>query len=257
MKTTFWFYLSSVAAMMTAVLLSFAVAAEQPSGSEGMRKQMNEAFQQGNFKDAYDGFRKLVLDPHDDPAKVGGDLNVAVQCLQRLNRVAEIDALLEEAVKIHKDNWRLLATAADQYMNVPHFGFIVAGKFDRGQQRGGGNMVNSTQRDRVRALQLMVQAMPLAMKNENHAEVGSYLQSLAGMLLNNRGYDEAWRLQYLTDLKVLPDYDPGWGWEFGRQATGARSMPTAIRFSTTCRRVSRPPRPTASGGGGASSKPSK
>ena len=28
-----------------------------------MRKQMNESFQQGNFKDAYEGLRKLVLDP--------------------------------------------------------------------------------------------------------------------------------------------------------------------------------------------------
>ena len=32
-----------------------------------------------------------------------------------------------------RSNWRLLAAAADQYMNVPHSGFIVAGKFERGQ----------------------------------------------------------------------------------------------------------------------------
>ena len=36
-------------------------------------------------------------------------------------------------------------------------------------------MVNAVERDRVRALQLMVQAMPLALKDENHAEVGDYL----------------------------------------------------------------------------------
>jgi hypothetical protein len=35
------------------------------------------------------------------------------------------------------------------------------------------------------------------------------------MLLSNRGYDEAWRLQYLTDLKELPDYEPGWHWDGG------------------------------------------
>ena len=39
------------------------------------------------------------------------------------------------------------------------------------------------------------------------------------MLLNNRGYSEAWRLQYLTDLNVLPDYEPGWG--YYRRAAGA------------------------------------
>ena len=30
------------------------------------------------------------------------------------------------------------------------------------------------------------------------------------MLLNNRGYYEAWRLQYLTDLTKLPDYEDGY-----------------------------------------------
>ena len=58
----------------------------------------------------------------------------------------------------------------------------------------------------------MVQALPLAQKDDNHAEVGSFLLSLADMLLNNRGYGESWRLQYLTDLSVLPDYDDGWGY---------------------------------------------
>ncbi len=223
MKATFWFYLSSLAGIMAAMLLPFALGAEETGSTAEMRAQMNEAVQQGNFKDAYEGFRKLILDPSDEPRQVGGDLKAAVSCLQRLNRVAEIDALLEEAVKVHKDNWRLLAAAAEQYMEVPHFGFIVAGKFERGQHRGGGHVVNATERDRVRALQLMVGAMPLAMKDENHAEVGEFLQSLARMLLNNRGYSEAWRLQYLTDLKTLPDYEPGWGWGFGygRQATGA------------------------------------
>ena len=49
--------------------------------------------------------------------------------------------------------------------------------------------------------------------------MGDYLLALANMLLNNRGYSESWRLQYLTDLKVLPDYDDGWG--YYRQSTGA------------------------------------
>ena len=59
-------------------------------------------------------------------------------------------------------------------MNVPHQGFIVAGKFCRGNQRGGGKVVNAVERDRVRALQLMVQAKPLALKDEDHVAVGDY-----------------------------------------------------------------------------------
>ena len=128
------------------------------------------------------------------------------------------------SLQVHKANWRLLASAAQNYMNIPHQGFIVAGKFCRGNQRGGGKVVNAVERDRVRALQLMAQAMPQALKDENHAEVGDYLLALANMLLNNRGYSESWRLQYLTDLKVLPDYEDGWGYyrQTIRRAGGCR-----------------------------------
>lgn len=211
MKAIFRFCRLASAGLIAAMLLSSAVSSAAPSDTRDMRRQMQETYNQGNYKDAYAGYRKLALDPQDDPRQVGDDLNMAVQCLQQLNSVDEIDDLLEDAVKVHKSNWRLLWRTAQQYLDIPHHGFIVAGKFYRGNKRGGGKVVNAVERDRVRALQLMVEAMPLAMKDEDHGQVGDYLQSLAGMLLNNRGYNESWRLQYLTDLKVLPDYDDGWG----------------------------------------------
>ncbi len=223
MKAAFCFCLSSLFGIMATVFLPCTARADEPGEIAETRKQMSESLQQGNYKDAYEGFHKLILDPRNDGGEVGGDLRAAVNCLEHLGRIAEIDALIEEAVKLHTSNWRLLAAAADQYMNVPHPGFIIAGKFERGGHRGGGNPVNAGERDRVRALQLMVEAMPLAMKDEEHADVGGFLQSLAGILLNNRSYNEAWRLQSLTDLKTLPDYEPGWGWGwgYGRQAVGA------------------------------------
>ncbi len=181
---------------------------------EGDRKRMQDAFKQGNFKDAYEGFRKLTLDPKDDPQRVGSDLNMAVQCLQQLNRIDEVDGLLEKAIAAHQTNWRLLSRTAEEYMRVPHYGFIVAGTFRRGPMRGGGRAVNAIERDRVRALQLMVQAMPSARKDDGRAEVGSYLLDFANVLLNNRGYGDSWRLQYLTDLAVLPDYEDGSGYYF-------------------------------------------
>ena len=255
MNAILWSWLSAALGMMTATLLSLAAFAAASASDEQLRKQTQENYNQGNFKDAYEGFRKLALDPQNDPRLVGNDLNMAVQCLQRLNRVDEIDALLEDVVRVHKANWRLLWSAAQNYMNIPHQGFIVAGKFCRGNKRGGGKVVNAVERDRVRALQLMVQAMPLAMKDENHGEVGDYLLALANMLLNNRGYNESWRLQYLTDLKVLPDYEDGWG--YYRQTAVRRWMPTASRCSMTCPRVSRPRRTTASGGDGVYSRRSR
>jgi uncharacterized protein YfaS (alpha-2-macroglobulin family) len=185
-----------------------AAGAETPPN----RDQLKKTFDAGNFKDAYEGLRKLALDPKTDPAKVGGDMQLAIQALQRLNRVGEIDALLEGTIAAHKDNWRLLQTASQSYMQVPHFGFMIAGKFERGQHRGGGQMVSAVERDRVRALQLMVQAIPNARKDDSRAEVAQFFLALSDMLLNNRGYNESWRLQTLTDLATLPDYEPGWGY---------------------------------------------
>ena len=181
-------------------------AAERP-GKPPSRERAQKLFKDGNFNDAYQAYRRLSLDPDDDPRQVTQDLDMATQCLQQLNRVAEIDEFREAVIATHTGNWRLLAGAAQNYMNVPHHGFMVAGKFQRGNKRGGGQMVSADERDRVRALQLMVQAMPLALEDDDHISVANFMLSMARMFLNNRGYGEAWRLQYLTDLDELPDYD--------------------------------------------------
>jgi len=194
-------------------------AAVEPEDQSMQRKALQKTFQEGNYNDAYEGYRRLALDPGTDPRQVGSDLEMATQCLIQLNRMDEIDEFREAVIEVHAGNWRLLWAAARNYMNVPHHGFIVAGEFDRGNKRGGGRVVNAQERDRVRALQLMVQALPMAREDDNHSEVGSFLLELAGMLLNNRGYGEAWRLQYLTDLEELPDYEEGWG--YYREPPGA------------------------------------
>ncbi len=203
-----------VGMILVAVVLwsTFALlAAPAQEGLQSLRDTALKLEREGNFREAYDLFRKLALDPGNDARKVGEDLNHALQCLQRLNLIHEIDAFREGVIEVHAENWRLLWAAAETYLNIPHHGFLIAGEFHRGRHRGGGRVVNAAERDRVRALQLMKQALPLAQEDENHGEVGHYLLAFARMLLNNRGYSESWRLQYLTDLGELPDYDDGWG----------------------------------------------
>ncbi|MCC7084627.1 MAG: alpha-2-macroglobulin [Pirellulales bacterium] len=207
-----------VAAVNFVLLMIFVAnlrSVEAPSNTEAGRfqKMLND----GNFKDAYEGFRRLALDPKADPANVGNSLNLALSALQQLGRLDEIDELRENVIKVHAKNWRLLMAAAETYLNYEHFGYIVAGKFSRGPKRGGGDAVNSTDRDRVRALQLMVQAMPLAATDADKPAVSEFWSAMSRMLLSNRGYDEAWRLQYLTDLAELPDYDQGWYRDGGAQ----------------------------------------
>ena len=206
------------------LLASLALAATPAADDETVasrREQLHRTMDQGNFKDAYDGLRKIILEPGQP---VGADLDRAVQCLERLNRTAEIDELLEAAVKAQQGDarrWWFLAEVARSYTQIPKQGFIVAGKFYRGPYRGGaGRYVNTTARDRVRALQLMVKALPNARKDDDHAKVAGFLLNLADMFMNTRGYQESWRLQYKTDLSVLPDYEEGWGY-YGGQVQGA------------------------------------
>jgi uncharacterized protein YfaS (alpha-2-macroglobulin family) len=171
---------------------------------------VDKKYQEGNYKEAYEGFRKLALDAKSPKARVSHFLNMGVASLMSLGRVDEIDEFREAVIEVHRQNWRLLAAAAESHMNTDHSGFIVAGKFYRGPHRGGGKAVNSFERDRVRALQLMAAAMPLAAKDVKKDDVAGFYLQFAQLLLSNRGYYEAWRLQYLTDLGTLPDYDEGW-----------------------------------------------
>ena len=194
-----------------------------PSMAE-MRWKALKAQQNSNFKDAFTLFSKLALDRDDDPRKVGNDLVEAVHCLQSLNRLNEFDTLVEKVIAAHSNNWRLLQAAATLYsgQNYWHQGFIIAGTFERGGHRGGGRMVNSWERDRVRALQLMAQATVLIPQETDKARAADFLFDHAQMLLDYRGRRAAWRLQSLTDLATLPDYEEGYyGYYNGGETHGA------------------------------------
>ncbi|MBX9788870.1 MAG: alpha-2-macroglobulin [Pirellulales bacterium] len=196
--------------------VAWLAATEPPKPSRDAAKQL---FDQGNFKEAYDGYRALTLDPQVDPAQVGIDLRWAIQCLRQLGRVAEVDELIESAVAAQANNSKLLVAAAQGYAGIDHFGAIVAGKFQRGNQRGEGRMVNSLERDRVRALQLLRQANDKLAANAPADDAAALYWTWADYLFGFRGNQEAWRLQRLTDLDKLPDYEEGW-WG-GRQTSGA------------------------------------
>src|SRR5262249_20264199 len=176
-----------------------------------------KTFQAGNYKDAYEGLRKLALDPKNDRLQVGGDLELAIRCLQQLGRTDEIDDFREAVIEVHKQNWRLLETAAQTFADNEHYGYIVAGKFSRGHKRGGGRYVSTFQRDRVRALQLMHQAQDLTKTENDKPALGRFYLHFANLLLAGAGYHEPWRLQYLTDLSQLPDYEEGYSYHRGGQ----------------------------------------
>ncbi len=204
-----------------ATLAGFSAMVYSEAAAPPDRGAVQKLYNDGNYKDAFAGFRALALDPNDDPKQVGQDLNMAIQSLRNLGRNNEIDEFREAVVEIHGKNWRLLESAANTLVYGETYGFIIAGKFERGPHRGGdGRMVNSYERDRVRAMQLMQQGLLQALKDDDRSGASQFLLNFAQMLLGNRGYNDAWRLQYLTPLNELPDYEDGW-YGGGGQSSGA------------------------------------
>ncbi|MBI2808212.1 MAG: alpha-2-macroglobulin [Planctomycetes bacterium] len=185
------------------------------------RTKLTKAYNDGNYKVAFEGLRALALNPKNDKTLVGKDLELAINALVRLGRNSEVDDFREAVIKVHAKNWRLLAAAAQTYNSGEHYGFMVAGTFQRGGHRGGGHIVNSLQRDRTRSLQLMKQALDNTKGENDRDALANFHLQFAHLILHGAGNTDAWRLQYLTDLSKLPDYEEGYWWHRHRNHNGA------------------------------------
>ncbi|HYO24498.1 MAG TPA: MG2 domain-containing protein [Lacipirellulaceae bacterium] len=211
--------------LLAAALISLsalALAQPTPATSEGARKLS----EQGNYQEALEQFRALTLPddgdlPEASPADLIQNYRGALACYQQLNRVHDIDEYREAVVAAYPRNWRLLADVGRSYLEIAHHGYLIAGKVERGDHRGGGELVHVAARDRVRALQLFKQAFDAIATAEERTsgEASALLTSFAGALMHG-GYHEAWRLQVLTDLETLPDHETGWGY-YGGEVRGA------------------------------------
>ncbi len=227
------FRLVCIAVVVCSVLAVGVVRGRRDEGPAD-RERFDTLFAQGNYKDAYVGYRALALDPRTEPDRVGTDLQKAIQCLEKLGRVNEVDTFREAVVAVHKDNWRLLQAAAESYLNGDqHTGFIVAGKFQRGPHRGGGRWVGSYERDRSRALQLLVQGLDRARSDPDRSTAGRFLLTLARALMGDRAESDSWRLQSLTPLDALADYEENlyahWGGQQSRAPVEPDGMPVYYR----------------------------
>ena len=211
---------TSIVLIVTLLLLAASAWAEDATHQQ-IRRKAQKAYTNGNWKDAFELYHRLCLEIKNDPTWVGKDFTQAWQCLRQLNRLNELDTFRENVIQRHADNWRLLQDAAHSYSQNTHWGYMVAGEFHRSHHRGGGKYVNSITRDRVRALQLMQQAMGPAEEDPAKSEVAQFYIQVAGIIQQHRGANQAWRLQYLTDLTRLPDYEPGYGYEFDSLTQGA------------------------------------
>lgn len=184
---------------------------------------------QGNYRDAWNLYQKLATQRNSSAKGVVHDLQAGIQCLQRLNRVNEIDEFRAAVLKVHGEQPRVLWQLAETLIQGPHFGYIIDGEFIRGHQRRGRQYVNTMEQDRLRALQLMAQAVEKLKSVNDPALAADIYDDYAKYLMFGRQGNAAWKLQILTDLTETPDYEsvgaePG-NWYRGAPSGGAEGAP--------------------------------
>ena len=192
------------------LLLSVAAIGSRAEPLVEMAERAEKKYTQGDYREAFELYKSALLDNGYDARHVDDDLEKAVDSLQKLGAENEFDFFIENLVEAHQDDWRVYKAAAVQYRNIVKRGYIVAGEFNRGDHRGGqGRFVDSSERDRVRALQLLQKAYALTKNRRptSSEDTKSVLYEMSMALMQNRYDQSAWKLQHLTDLEQLPDYE--------------------------------------------------
>ncbi len=202
-------------ACLSSLGLIALMAAEPPRAD--LRQAAQKQFDGGDWRDAFEIYEKLVRDDQNQGRTLAQDLRQSVQCLRNLQQFGKVDAFREDAGALHDDDWRLLVAAAESLQDGANHGFIVGGEFIRGDARGGGRYVMSIERDRVRALQLMGQARQLlGDADASPQEKAAFYRQLSQIVFTVRSGPNSWKLQRLTDLTEMPDYEEGQrGWLYG------------------------------------------
>ncbi|MDD5729396.1 MAG: hypothetical protein PHV59_12615, partial [Victivallales bacterium] len=171
---------------------------------------------ENNCKEAFYLYRKTLLEYNVSPFT----FSCALASMKKARLEREYDDLFKALAARYAGDPEMLTELAGSVMAVDSYGYIVAGEFVRGDYRGGGDRVCVLERDRVKALRLMLGIMPQITKSKF---TSSYYKVLKKLLLWGRNGQNAWKLQYLTDVNKLPDYEkPAVGrWGFGTRFYGA------------------------------------
>ncbi|MDR0390969.1 MAG: hypothetical protein LBH59_03605, partial [Planctomycetaceae bacterium] len=204
-NTNFYFYSNPTCP-------NFCCADEtEKNNNSNSNESIDKLMETGKYKDVYDILKKLILQPQDPQNRkyieqhninIAHNINNAVNSLQALNRVSEVDEFLEQALLIHKNDWRVLAQIAVAYNNgIRHFGNIIDNKFVRGRVPRGQS-VNTLKRDYTQAMMIFKQAIPLALQDKNKNDVAQFFITIANTIDR---YSQS-NPQMLVDISQLPDY---------------------------------------------------
>src|SRR3954469_1539445 len=115
----------------SAIFLSFAMI-QGSSSAESNLPSLDSLLKlqtDRNYKDAYEGLRRFIFESSSPPKDVVKAYDTAIACLQQLGRTDEIDEFREKVAAKYKATWPVLAAAAQSYLTIEHYGFVIAGEF--------------------------------------------------------------------------------------------------------------------------------
>ncbi|MBK1832173.1 hypothetical protein JIN77_15655 [Verrucomicrobiaceae bacterium R5-34] len=204
----------------TLIALVVASLVTPLSAQDDMQQQALKLEQAGNYKEAVELYQKLLAG---DQAN-SDDLQHAHVCFIKLHRPDDSHALIEQTITRFPENAPMLRTAASLYNQLPHYGHIIAGEFKRDRQRGGGQYAQSSERDRIRSIQICLQALEHVPADDTQEKVRIY-QLLSSNIASGRLHTAAWKLQILSDLTELPDYDTSPRYYRGRSGRDPQGAP--------------------------------
>lgn len=179
-------------------------AEEKPADeslAEGQR-----LLKKGDYRDAFAVFRRLTLEQPAGDEVVEKAFAAGLNAIRNVGDWSETDAYRTEVVRRHSENPRVLTEAAANLRNAPHYGSIVDGGFRRGEWSDQNLTV--TDADRAQSIRWLVKATRLdATANNTSRSASSTIESLKTTLLSGRYGNMVWRLQELTNLDEIPEYN--------------------------------------------------
>ena len=198
-----------------------AMVGNTPSEILDTRRGAHRSFKYGNYREAYDALRKVLLGGEDvvTAGGVADDFKMATRCLVDLQRHGELDEFREAVAVAHRSNWRLLWAVAEDYSLGMHAGKMVAGEFHRGERCGEKELANAVRRDRARALQLMTLGSQQLLQRENGSEQAGFYIEFAKILSGRvENVGTGWLLGRTNLSGPLPGYDDGYAYTPGQKA---------------------------------------
>ena len=139
--------------LFTVLVLAFLISCSTFAAEDwrALEQKADDELKYNNCKDAFLLYKKILLEHKATPYMF---LN-AVTSLRRAKLEGEFDSLFAAVAKKYDKDPLMLIALAKSKMRVSDYGYIIAGKFERGYHRGGGRRVSCLERDRVEALRLL------------------------------------------------------------------------------------------------------